>query len=450
VKRSSLIGHTVELVDIFRGSRPPADRIIKEFYRTRRYLGARDRRYISEFFFGVLRHFRLLEVITAGAFRQSGFPISGDRIPSVALCAAYLVKLAHEDVALLSSDIADLWRLSVLENPVAEFMAALPMVGLPEDITADPAKRIAVEQSFPDFIVAEWVTTYGAEQTERLCQALNESACVTVRVNTLKVSVEECSEALAREGVTNRRTMVSPFGLVLEKRVDVHVLRAFRDGWFEVQDEASQLIALLLEPGPGQMVIDACAGGGGKTLHIGALMSNSGKIIAIDTEERRLREVTPRSQRAGVSIVQLLLAGRDRGSVAQLAGTADAVLIDAPCSGVGTFRRNPGGKFTVSPEAVLSLSRAQAAILEEYSHLVKPGGRLVYSTCTLLNAENQGQIDSFLSLHREFSLIDAPAILRNCGVPVEGGSQLLRLLPHQTGTDGFFAAVMVRSRSVDS
>lgn len=423
-----------------------------EFYRTRRYLGARDRRYISESFFGVLRHFSLLELTVAETFRLSGFSMPASRIPSIALCVVFLVKLTHEDAAALTPDIAGLWRMSVPEIQVGEFMAALLAAKLPGDIAVDPLKRIAMEQSFPEFIVDEWIGMYGAEETERLCRALNEPAQLTVRVNSLKTSVEECREALAREGVAAHRTTVSPYGLVFEKRVDVHVLPPFREGWFEVQDEASQLVALLIEPVPGQLIVDACAGGGGKVLHLGALLSNSGRIVAIDSEERRLREIMPRVRRAGVSIVQILLAGRDREAVDQYVGKADAVLVDAPCSGVGTFRRNPGTKLTVNREMVATLARAQASILDQYSRLVKPRGRLVYSTCTLLNVENKKQIERFLTEHPDFTVLDAPAILRRQNIAVEGDSPFLTLLPHRTGTDGFFAAVMERagSDSVDS
>lgn len=209
-----------------------------------------------------------------------------------------------------------------------------------------------------------------------------------------------------------------------------------------MQDEGSQLISMLVGAVPDSIVVDACAGGGGKTLHLAAMMHNKGTIIAIDVEQQRLRNLRVRLQRAGVSIVQTCLAGQYKEVIS--AQRADAVLIDAPCSGVGTFRRNPAYKSTFTQSAVHALALKQAEILDEYSVLVKPGGRLVYSTCTLIKRENEEQVSAFLERHTDFELLSAPEILFHQGVKVESGSRYLTLLPHKTMTDGFFAAVLVR------
>jgi 16S rRNA (cytosine967-C5)-methyltransferase len=210
-----------------------------------------------------------------------------------------------------------------------------------------------------------------------------------------------------------------------------------------MQDEGSQVLSMLLEARPGMTVLDACAGGGGKSLHIAAMMQNRGKIIALDVDAKKLENLVTRSRRAGVTIATAEVVPEDADSTA--VPPADAVLIDAPCSGVGTFRRNPGAKLLCTEEYSLSLSRRQRALVERYAPSVRSGGRLVYSTCTLLRRENQDVVAEFLSLHPEFSLISAADILLRQGVRCPGQETCLELLPHRTGTDGYFAAVMVRS-----
>ena len=211
-----------------------------------------------------------------------------------------------------------------------------------------------------------------------------------------------------------------------------------------MQDEGSQLLSMLVGAVPGSTIVDACAGGGGKTLHLAAIMNNVGTLIAIDVEENRLNNIRERVRRAGVLIARLYLAHRDNETIDAWRGKVDAVLIDAPCSGIGTFRRNPGAKLTFTEEFVDSIAKTQHEVLERYSAFVKPGGRLVYSTCTLLRKENEDQVSAFRAHHQDFELLSAPEILLQQGVRVDSGTPFLTLLPHKTTTDGFFAAVMVR------
>ena len=221
------------------------------------------------------------------------------------------------------------------------FVHALRGSELAPDILSDPVRRIATLYSFPAFVVKEWVRRYGEDDAELLCRSLNQPAPITIRVNSLKTSVEECRRALEGEGIGARRTKISPSGLVLEKRVNVNGLECFRRGLFEMQDEGSQILSLLVDPQPGELVVDACAGAGGKTLHLAALMNGTGELLAVDVEEYRLRNLRERVRRAGISHVRALLAGRDDPAIAGWSAKADRVLIDAPCTGVGTFRRNP-------------------------------------------------------------------------------------------------------------
>ncbi|HTO93508.1 MAG TPA: RsmB/NOP family class I SAM-dependent RNA methyltransferase, partial [Bacteroidota bacterium] len=232
-------------------------------------------------------------------------------------------------------------------------------------------------------------------------------------------------------------------GLVFPKRINAQGLHSFRQGLFEMQDEGSQILSMLLEVRPGMTVIDACAGAGGKSLHIAAMMQNRGKIFALDVDGKKLDNLVMRSRRAGVTIATATVVPED--SVLPPVPPADAVLVDAPCSGVGTFRRNPGAKLLCTEGYSLSLSRRQSALLERYAHSVRSGGRLVYSTCTLLRRENQDVVGEFLSSHPDFSLLPVAGILPRQGVRCPGEGTFLELLPHRTGTDGYFAAVMVRA-----
>ena len=218
----------------------------------------------------------------------------------------------------------------------------------------------------------------------------------------------------------------------------------FIDGSFEVQDEGSQLLGYLVQPRRGELVVDFCAGAGGKTLQLGAMMRSTGRLYAFDVSERRLAKLKPRMARAGLSNVHPVLIAHERDAkVKRLAGKADRVLVDAPCSGLGTLRRNPDLKWRQSPESVAEMTLKQQAILEAASTLVKPGGRLVYATCSLLADENDAVVDTFLAAHPDFVLVPAQALLAEQGVALECGERL-RLLPHLHDTDGFFAAVLER------
>ncbi|MCK5572159.1 MAG: RsmB/NOP family class I SAM-dependent RNA methyltransferase, partial [Bacteroidetes bacterium] len=211
----------------------------------------------------------------------------------------------------------------------------------------------------------------------------------------------------------------------------------------EMQDEGSQLLSLLLSARPGECVVDACAGGGGKTLHLGALMRNQGTIVSIDVDEQRLIRMKRRLQRAGVSTALVLSAKRNMDAITQFNGRADAVLVDAPCSGVGTFRRNPGAKLLITRDEVAAIARIQRNVLQQYSTLVRPGGRLLYATCTLLKRENEDIVGGFLSHHPEFTVVPLYPILKALGLDALRNGQML-LLPHRTNTDGFYACLMAR------
>jgi 16S rRNA (cytosine967-C5)-methyltransferase len=443
MRKSSLIGHVAELLDNVLASEQPADAVVREFYRKRHYLGSRDRRYVSETLFGILRNYRLLESIARRAIPPGSSP-KGPRIPSIALCAAYALRLLGEKPPDLLPDIAGLWRVAWFDVDCPAFLESAETMDALEVAGNDPGKRLALETSMPDAIVHEWMVRFGEAEAGELCRASNHPARTTIRVNSIKCTVERCREELHKEGVTTERTVLSPVGLILDRRVNTLALSSFRRGYFELQDEGSQLIAMLLDPRPGSTIVDACAGGGGKTLHLAAIMGNSGEVIAMDVGEQRLRNLRERAQRAGVTIARTIVVGHDSDIPGNLAAHADAVLVDAPCSGVGTFRRNPGAKLTFSNEFVTAVTHTQQDLLSRYAALVKPGGKLVYSTCSLLRRENEEIVEGFVATHPDFSFRSAPDLLRSLGVSAPGEGPFLMLLPHQTSTDGFFASVMAR------
>lgn len=444
MRTTSLIGHFIELYDLVRGSTRPADNVVKEFFRARHYLGSKDRRFINEVTYGILRNHRLLHYLienTETVRLRGGFRGS---TPSVALYAAYVVVLVGTPPGEVSPDLESLWRVYAPTVECGGFLVELARVPHPSG-EADPVRRLSLVYSFPEFVVREWIERFGFEEAEQMCGSLNLPAPTCIRVNTLKATVEECRENLQREGVDSRPTLLSPVGLILEKRTNVGGLQTFRRGFFELQDEGSQIISYLVDPAPGSIVVDACAGGGGKTLHLAALMQNRGELYAIDVDDRRLGNIGARVQRAGITTVRILSQTRDRALIEGLKGRADAVLVDVPCSGVGTFRRNPGVKRTLTGEFVNHIAGKQRAILERSADLVRPGGTLVYSTCTLLERENENVVRDVLEARTDFKMQPAAGRLRVRGIHVEQQSDFLTLLPHRTGTDGFFAGVFVRS-----
>lgn len=445
MRTSSLIGHVVEVLDIVRPGLQPADTVVKEFFRARHYLGSSDRRFIAERTFAILRHHRLLEVFCRQALAMLGSASPPVPMPSLMLLVAHEIRNTGRAPDELETEISGIWRMVVKDVPPGAFIGALSGVEIPEEMRRDPALALATEHSLPDFVVRDWMEAYGQEESAALCAASNGSPPVTIRVNTLRGEVEECRKMLETEGILSTRTRFSPVALALQKRINAQALHSFRQGRYEMQDEGSQLLANLLEVRPGMTVLDACAGAGGKSLHMAALMHNRGKILALDVDARKLENFTLRCRRAGVTIAATAVVAQDADPGVYEGLEADAVLVDAPCSGVGTFRRNPGAKLRCTQEYSRSLARTQGTLLERYSSFVKAGGRLVYSTCTLVRNENQQIVEQFLRDHTAFTIVRAGDVLARQRIACPGSEKYLELLPHRTGTDGYFAAVLQRN-----
>jgi 16S rRNA (cytosine967-C5)-methyltransferase len=396
--------------------RSPADVTLKHHFRDNRSLGSRDRALIADTVYAVLRHRRLLESLTPSASPRE-------------LALAALVKLQGLGIGSLDT---------VLRGAEAKWLAEFKAV----DIAAQP---FGVQAELPDWVIARLRKRYPDDEILALARSLQHPAPLDLRVNTLKAPRQAVLDRLEADGTPGAPTRYSPIGVRMRDKIALNRHPMFVDGAVEVQDEGSQILGLLVEPRRTDMVVDFCAGAGGKTLQLGAAMVSHGRLYAYDISEKRLANLTPRLRRSGLSNVHpQRIAGENDSKVKRLRGKVDRVLVDAPCTGFGTLRRNPDLKFRQTEEGLAELNAKQTAILEAAAGLLKPGGRLVYGTCSLLEEENEAIVARFLAAHPDFAVIPCAEVLARQGVVIPGCEQYLRLTPHVHDTDGFFAAVMQR------
>jgi 16S rRNA (cytosine967-C5)-methyltransferase len=435
---------SIDLLDeILATPRKPADAIVGAYFRNRRFIGGGDRREVAERIYGILRRLGQLTWWLRRAGRMSP--------PDARLLVATEL-LLHDG-----------WSFDRLERNFdgGRFR--------PDELTRDerevlqhiagntldhPEQSDAVRYNIPDWIDPQLRLSFGANWQAEY-KALRKPAPLDMRVNSLKTDRDTARAALAAEQIAAQPSKLSPLGLRAEGRPPLVTGPAFRSGLVEIQDEGSQLVALLAGAKPGMRVVDYCAGAGGKTLAMAAGMANKGAIVACDVSAPRLERAITRLRRAGVhNVTQRLIDASGRKWIKRSAGTFDRVLIDAPCSGTGTWRRNPDARWSLEQNDIDELKAKQAEILATASLLVKPGGRLIYATCSLLPEENEQQIDGFLAAHQDFALVplaqawqdsiggELPASLVESGV--RGGT--LHLTPAQHDTDGFFVAILQRKQ----
>ncbi|SMC26898.1 16S rRNA (cytosine967-C5)-methyltransferase [Andreprevotia lacus DSM 23236] len=396
----------------------PADVILSRYFRDERQLGARDRAAIAETVFGLLRHLPRIQWLT------------GEKAGVIEWLIAYFAAIEKRNMREMES-IFDEKRLAQAKDWKAVDWSSAPL---------------HVQASLPEWAVAALQADGMAEadilETGR---ALMQAAPLDLRVNILKMKRDAVATELAAAGIDAKPTPYSPWGLRIFGKPALNKHTLFLNGGFEVQDEGSQLLALLTGARRGQMVADFCAGAGGKTLAIGAMMQSTGRLYAFDISEKRLANLKPRMARSGLSNVQpQLIASENDQKIKRLAGKMDAVLVDAPCSGLGTLRRNPDLKFRQSEQSVRELNAKQASILASAARLVKTGGRLVYATCSILPSENKDVVDAFLAAHPDFELLDVRELLAKEKIDIALAGPVLQLWPQQHAADGFFAAVMVK------
>jgi len=306
---------------------------------------------------------------------------------------------------------------------------------LPLPVTAD----------LPDWVVDRLHARMPELDILALGRALQQAAPLDVRVNTLRADRETVLRQLTATGITSEPTPFSPIGIRLRNKPALNRHPLFLDGSIEVQDEGSQLLGFLLAPKRRDLVVDFCAGAGGKTLMLGAMMGSQGRLYALETSEKRLAHLKPRLKRSGLSnVFPRRIAGENDNHIRRLHGKIDRVLVDAPCSGFGTLRRNPDLKWRQTPTSVGELNLKQGAILRSASRLLKPGGRLVYATCSLLPEENEDIVTAFLGENSEFQLLNCGELLQEQGI-AWASALYFQSWPHVHGTDGFFAAVLKRT-----
>ena len=417
----------IELLDEVLDTNRPADGVLSAYFRNRRYIGAGDRRSISEQIWRILRH-RARLTWALGTDHPSG------RL----FVAANMVRGEGKTV----DAVAGLY--SGAKNGPSPLVAhEKPMV---ERVTARDDSNMPREVKFelPWWLLQKFDAAFGADADPELA-ALNVEAALDLRVNALKSTRPAMMALLKEEDHTPQETPLSPLGIRLAARISLGDHKGFKDGLFEVQDEASQLCAQLVDAKPGVAVMDLCAGAGGKTLAIAGTMGNKGRLIACDVSVGRLERSKLRLRRAGVHNATLRILEDTDKWIKRQAGSFDRVLVDAPCTGTGAWRRNPDARWHLTPENLVSLAATQTQVLEQGACLVKLGGRLIYSTCSLLPEENQERIAAFLAAHPSFKVLPVtdvwPQVLT---APCPATGPYLTLSPHRTGTDGFFVAILER------
>lgn len=391
----------------------PADAILRHFFRDSPELGVNDRAFITEIVFGILRHRFFLER-------------AADTTAPRPLLLAYLVKFQGMNLRELTP---------LVSEAEAKWLTGIK-AATPE------SQPLAIQAEFPEWLVEKLRSCMTEADILNLGRSLQQTASLDLRVNTLLASRDEILAALNKDGIEGSATPYSPSGIRLVGKPAINRHALFLTGKVEVQDEGSQLLGYLLAPKRNDMVVDFCAGAGGKTLMLGALMHSQGRVYAFDISEKRLNNLKPRLKRSGLSNLHpQRITNENDIKVKRLSGKIDRVLVDAPCSGLGTLRRNPDLKWRQSPHSIEGLKRKQAAILSSAANLLKPGGRLVYATCSFLPEENQEIIEHFLADHPHYTLLNCAELLAQQKISLDTG-KFLQLSPSLHGTDGFFAAAL--------
>jgi len=413
----AIIGSTEEVLREVLRFTAPADGTLSRFFREHPKLGGRERGVIAEAVYGLLRN---KSVYTN--FAESGTGPIMRRMTLLGLADA-----AGVDSLGGLSEEERIWLDRVMQIDRANLPAAL-------------------RANLPEWLFTKLVERNGEAATLELAQAMNQPAPLDLRVNAIKADRDAVVAELAQAPILCESMPYAALGIRVIKKPALQNLPLFKNGSIEVQDEGSQLLSQIVGAKRGEMVVDFCAGAGGKTLALGATMRNTGRLYAFDISDKRLAKLKPRLARSGLSNVHpVLIAHENDAKVKRLAGKIDRVLVDAPCSGLGTLRRNPDVKWRQTPQALIELNEKQISILGAAARLVKPGGRLVYATCSILDEENDAIAAQFLAARDDFALVPMRDVLAEQKIALEM-DDYLKLLPHKHQTDGFFAAVFERKK----
>jgi 16S rRNA (cytosine967-C5)-methyltransferase len=410
---------------------------------------AHDRRLLTEIVYGTLRMRGRIDWIITRFYKGDPASMDGgvrnilrtalyqffftDRIPAFAIVdeAVKLVKTLQPAASGLVN--------AILRNVIRK-EKEIPW----PDIEIDPASHISICHSHPLWLVKRWIVSFGLEETLDLCRANNEIPPLTVRVNRLKATREEVMQHLQQNSFTVRETEFSSDGLVLtHPAIPVRDTFSYKEGQIQVQDEASQLVARLLDPGPGEKILDACAGAGVKASHLAEIMKNQGTVTAVDISRQKVKALRENAERLGIAIIAPLVRDLREDPGDDFRGAFDGILLDVPCSGLGTLRRNPEIKWRITAQDLHRHAVLQKRLLGVAAGCLRQGGRLVYCTCSVMSEENEAVIAGFLSRHGDFRCIRPPDIIPLSMVTDAG---FFKTRPNHHGTDGFFGAVLQRVR----
>lgn len=429
---------TIELLTEIQAGGQPPDQVIDGYFRTRRYAGSGDRRDITGRVYDILRRAAKLD----WWIERTGLRL--EPVPRLRTIAQLILqeRAQPDDFRSMFSGTKHCPEpLTGKEDALSDALYGRPM------LNRDMPDHVRLE--YPEWMDRSFRALWG-DALEREMSALNQPAPLDLRVNTIKATPEEALARLREDYVTCAPTPLSPIGIRVDGKVRLGGTRAFKDGLVDVQDEGSQLVSLLVGARPGYRVVDFCAGAGGKTLALAAQMSDAGRIagqlFALDISKYRMDRMVPRLKRAGaMAVKRRVIAAVDAPWIEEFAGTADRVLCDVPCTGTGSWRRNPDARWGFTPENLAEIRETQQRILTDAAKLVKPGGRLIYVTCSLLQEENEQQLAWFMERDPRFQPLPIEDVwAKTVGGPPPPSGPSLRLSPASTGTDGFFCTVLER------
>lgn len=413
------------------------DRLSKAF-RQERSLGSSERRFVAELIYSMVRNARRIDLaLELGGLRAIGKAPDSKRLLA---CLVLEYGLSIADASARDPEV-DWVKVAAVDETIAKIR--------------NPVERIAARHSLPDFLAEVFVSDLGIDEAESLAAALNERAPMSLRANTIKNTREELAASLRLEGIETTPGEYGSHCLRVDTRTNLFGLQAFQSGGFEAQDEGSQLIAELVAPPPKGVIVDYCAGAGGKSLFLAAAMENKGRILASDVDKRKLTELRRRAKRAGAGNIQVVQLSPEVGAALpkpfeKLIGKASRVLVDAPCTGMGALRRNPEARWRLNPADLERLPKIQLQIAQRALELVAPGGRLIYATCTLLKKENEDVVAALMAGRDDLEIISPREVwgAERGDTLVDDSKQFMMTRPHVHNTDGFFAAVIRRKPKV--
>lgn len=430
--------------------RTTLDHILDRFQERLESMSDPDRRLCHALVFGVLRRRGYLDHVIK-SFSEIPFErLDGQAVILLRIALFQMIFMDRiPDFAAIDSTIElaksrGLKKASGFLNAVLRTAARNPsQIQLPSEKT--PAAHLAVVLSFPSWLTRKWISVYGADKTRSLFEAINEIPPLTLRVNTLKTDRERLGETLSSQEKKFEFTQISPDGInLLSPGIRIQELPGFDQGFFQIQDEAAQLVGRILDPRPGENILDACTGLGTKALHLAQLMENQGNILGVDIGDAKLAGLDQEASRLGITIAQTRAMDLLKATIKDFPGFFDRVLLDAPCSGLGVMRRNPDTKWKRTQKDVLRLAAQQKKMLNAAANLVKPGGILVYSVCSCEKEENETVISSFLGKRKDFCLDPNPGTSPDLSEIMKSDG-LFKTYPDHACMDGFFAARLVRN-----